>query len=133
MRSTVRGKMMALIALPTLIIYVVVLGLMMAHLRGESQVEVEEEMTRLAANWAARFDGAFREAAAIALSTARFMESQPDPSQEAIFEQLRSNTLQNPVVYGAAMAFEPGTYTSGDELFCPYVFRGPDGLETMNL
>ena len=130
MRSTVRGKMMALIALPTLIIYVVVLGLMMVHLRGESRLEVEEEMTRLAANWAARFDGAFREAAAIALSTARFMESQPDPSQEAIFEQLRSNTLQNPVVYGAAMAFEPGTYTSGDELFCPYVFRGPDGLET---
>ena len=75
MRSTVRGKMMALIALPTLIIYVVVLGLMMVHLRGESRLEVEDEMTRLAGNWAARFDGAFREAAAIALSTARFMES----------------------------------------------------------
>ena len=125
--------MIALIALPTLVIYVVVMGLTVAHLRGENRAEVEQEMTRLAANYAARFDGAFKEAAAIAITTARFMETEPDLSEAKIFAQLSANTLQNPVVYGAAMAFEPGAFKTGDTLFCPYVYRGADGLETMDL
>ena len=75
LRMKIRGKMIALIAVPTAVIYVVVLGLTMAHLRGENRAEIEQELTRLAVNTAARFDGAFREAAAIAIATARFMET----------------------------------------------------------
>ena len=58
---TVRRKMIALIVLPTLTIYVVVLGLTMVHLQRASQEEVEQNMSRLAANYAARFDGALAE------------------------------------------------------------------------
>jgi sigma-B regulation protein RsbU (phosphoserine phosphatase) len=133
MKTTIRKKMIALIALPTLVIYVVVLGLTMAHLRQASREEVELDSTRLAANYAARFDGAFREAAAIADATARFMETAPQLVEAQIFAQLSANTLQNPVVYGAAMAFEPGTFRPDDSLFCPYVYRGPDGLVRMNI
>ena len=57
MRYSIRTKMMAMIALPTLIIYVGVIGVMMAHLRTANRLEVEETMTRLAANYAARFIG----------------------------------------------------------------------------
>ncbi|MHC4767059.1 MAG: hypothetical protein ACYTF2_18370 [Planctomycetota bacterium] len=109
--------MIALIALPTAVIYVVVLGLMMSYLRGESRAEVEQEMGRLAGNYAARFDGAFREAAAIARATARFMETAPDLDQAQIFAQLSANTFQNRAVYGAAMAFEPGA-TRGTRRWC---------------
>ena len=122
-----------MIALPTLVIYVVVIGLMMVHLRTEARAEVETEMTRLAANYAARFDGAFREAAAVATATARFIETAPDLTEEQLFAQLRANTELNPLVYGAAIAFEPGTFKSGDTLFCPYVYRGPDGLVAMDI
>ncbi|MHC4420908.1 MAG: HD domain-containing phosphohydrolase [Planctomycetota bacterium] len=125
--------MIALIALPTAVIYVVVLGLMMAYLRGEARAEVEQEMGRLAGNYAARFDGAFREAAAIARATARFMETAPDLDQAQIFAQLSANTFQNRAVYGAAMAFEPGSDTGDEALVCPYVHRGPDGLVQMNI
>ncbi len=122
-----------MIALPTLAIYVVVIGLMMVHLRKEARAEVETEMTRLAANYAARFDGAFREAAAVATATARVIETAPDLTEEQLFAQLRANTELNPLVYGAAIAFEPGTFKSGDTLFCPYVYRGPDGLVAMDI
>ncbi|MHC4774462.1 MAG: cache domain-containing protein, partial [Planctomycetota bacterium] len=125
--------MIALIALPTAVIYVVVLGLMMAYLRGEARAEVEQEMGRLAGNYAARFDGAFREAAAIATATARFMETAPDLDQAQIFAQLSANTFQNRAVYGAAMAFEPGRDAGDEALVCPYVHRGPDGLVQMNI
>ena len=125
--------MIVLIALPTLIIYVVVLGLAIGHLRDAATAEVEGEMTQLADSYAGRFDGAFREVAAIAATTARFLETEPDLAEEKIYQQLRANTLQNPIVYGAAVAFEPGTYRRGDELFCPYVYRGADGLAEMNI
>jgi sigma-B regulation protein RsbU (phosphoserine phosphatase) len=41
--------------------------------------------------------------------------------------------MQNPAVYGAAMAFEPGTFKTGDVRFCPYVYRGDGGLEQMDI
>jgi response regulator RpfG family c-di-GMP phosphodiesterase len=125
--------MIAMIALPTLAIYVVVIGLMMVHLRKEARAEVEIEMTRLAGNYAARFDGAFREAAAVATATARLVETAPDLSPEQLFKQLRANTELNPLVYGSAIAFEPGAFKDGDTLFCPYVYRGPDGLAEMDI
>ena len=133
MRHTIRTKMIVLIAVPTLVIYVAVIGLMMVHLRGEARAEVEQEMTRLAGNFADRFDGEFRLAAAVATATARFIETVPDLSEPQIYEQLRSNVRQNPVVYGAALAFEPGTFKTGDTLVCPYVYRGRTDLEAMDI
>ena len=133
MKHTIRAKMIALIALPTLVIFVVVVGLMMVYLRAEARADVEQEMTRLAGNYAARFDGAFREAAAVANTTARFMETEPDLSEAQIYDLLAANVRLNPLIYGAAMAFEPGTFKRGDTLFCPYVFQGPAGLESMDL
>ncbi|MHC5113867.1 MAG: SpoIIE family protein phosphatase [Planctomycetota bacterium] len=135
MHASLRGKMILLIALPTLVIYVALLGAMMAHLRADAREEIETNWTRRAHDYAARFDGAFREAAAIAVTTARMLEAAPDLSEEQIYAQLRSNVLQNPAVYGAALAFEPGTFRPGDELVCPYVYRGPDGgdVEQMNI
>jgi sigma-B regulation protein RsbU (phosphoserine phosphatase) len=125
--------MMLLIALPVLAIYVVALGLTLMHLRGESKAETMRDMTRMADNYAARFDDAFREAAAIAITTARAMEVNPDLSDEQVFALLQANVLQNPAVYGAAMAFEPGTRRGDDVLFCPYVYRGADGPEQMDI
>ena len=129
--TTIRSRMIALIALPTLAIYVLVLGLAMAHLRGENRAEVEAEMTQLAGDWAARFDDAFRSAALLAEAMARFIEDDPDLDEQQIFRQLETIIGLDPVVYGAAMAFEPGTFKSDDSLFCPYVYRDRDGLRQM--
>jgi phosphoserine phosphatase RsbU/P len=125
--------MILLIALPTLLIYLVVLALTMGHLRAAGRREVERFTTRLAANYAARFDGAFRATAAIAPSTAHFLERVPDLTERQLLDQLRANTLQDPLVYGAAIAFEPGAYRTDDSLFCPYVHRGGGGLVEMNI
>jgi len=125
--------MIALIALPTLAIYVLVLGLTMAHLRAQNRAEIEAEMTQLAGDWAARFDDAFRSAALLAEAMARFIEDDPDLDEQQIFRQLEAIIGLDPVVYGSAMAFEPGTFKSDDSLFCPYVYRDQDGLRQMNI
>ena len=125
--------MIALIALPTLLIYVAVLGMTMLHLRNRGREDAARQMTQLANQLAARFDGAFREAAAIATTTSRFMENAPAPSLEQVYAQLTANTLQNPAVYGSAMAFEPDDPSVSADLLSPYVYRGPDGVARINI
>ena len=56
------------------------------------------------------------------------MATTPDLTEAQIFAQLRANVRQNSMVYGAAMAFEPGTFKPDDSLYSPYVYRGRDDL-----
>lgn len=125
--------MMCLIVLPTLVIYVVVLGMAGNEVYVLSRQEVQDDMARLATNYAARFDGYLREAAMIAEVTARFMDTHPAQTQEQVFQQLRSNVERMPLVYGACMAFEPGAFKKDDSLFAPYAYRGPSGLKQMDI
>ena len=116
--------MTALIVGPTLLIYVVVLGLTMRHLQAESRDQMKQETTRLAEHYAAQFDGYLRRAAAVAEATASFVETHPDITESQLFTQLRQNLANFESIYGGVIAFEPGTFRSGDELFAPYVYRG---------
>lgn len=134
MRLTLRRRMLLMIVLPTLVIYVVVLGLTISVLMEENRAEVREEMTRLARSDAARFDASLRRAMGIAETTAAFMTSRPEITPEQIYSQLERNVQQLPFIYGAAMAFEPGTIDAPTRLFSPYVHRGRTGeLVRMNI
>jgi sigma-B regulation protein RsbU (phosphoserine phosphatase) len=133
MFRSVRTRMIAFVVVPTALIYVGVLGATMAHLRQSARRDVEREMTRLAAHHASGFDAAFSAASAPAIANARFAQIHPDLTEAQIAELLRAALAQDPAVYGAAMAFEPGTYRGPDELFCPYVHRGPGGPVEMNI
>lgn len=124
--------MIVLIALPTLIIYSVVIGLTALYMYRMSRAAVDREMTRLASNYAARFDGHLHEAARIAETTARMMETAPGISDDQVFDLLARNVEQTVLVYGSCMAFEPRTRKPADTLFAPYVCRsGDDGLRRM--
>ncbi len=133
MRWSLRWKLLVWIATPALAIYVAVLGGMLALLRVENRAEIERAATRHAVDIAARFDGSFREAAAIARATARFASAAPTLTTPAIYAQLRGNVEQDPNVFGSAMAFEPGLMAPADELYCPYVCRDGDRLREMNI
>ncbi|MEO1130620.1 MAG: HAMP domain-containing protein, partial [Planctomycetota bacterium] len=132
-RPSLRLTMLALIALPTLIIYLLLLGGLLSYMRGMNRAEVEQAMTMRASDHAARFDAAFREVAAIARMTSTFLETNPDLTEAQIYAQLEANVVMHPLVYGSAMAFEPGTFREDDSLFCPYVCRDGDGIRSMNI
>lgn len=130
---TLRRQMIVLIAGPTLVIYLVILGLAAVSQYRQSKREVEQAMTRLAASYSSRLDGHLREAARIAVTAARFFESGVSISDETVYALLEDNVAQSPLVYGSCLAFEPGTRRPADELFAPYVCRAGDGLRRMNI
>jgi sigma-B regulation protein RsbU (phosphoserine phosphatase) len=121
------------IALPALVIYLGVLAATTVHLRASNRADIERESVQRASDAAARFDGAFRAAAAIAATTAAAMRVHPEVPEADIFAQLEANVAQDPVIYGAAMAFDPAVRTLGDDLFCPYVCRDGEGLRRQNI
>lgn len=126
--------MIAAIAVPTLLVYLTVLGLMLVRLSKQGRDELRSTATERATSYAARFDAAFERAAAVARVTAGLMENAPDLTEVQIVNQLRANVLQDDAIYGAAVAFEPGTFKTDDSLVAPYVYRGKgDTVEAMNI
>jgi len=121
------------IAGPALLIYIFILGLTAVSQYRQSKQEVERAMTRLASSYSARLDGYLREASRIAETAATVLNSGVELTDAQIYALLENNVEQTPLVYGSCLAFEPGTRRPGDELFAPYVFRGPQGLERINI
>lgn len=131
MKWTLRRKMLAMIIGPTLLICIVVLGAALQHLRAANLREVSDATTRLAVNYAGRFDSALLCAARLADANARFLEISPDPSEEQLYQILESTVGRMEYIYGAAIAFEPGAYYEDDRLFAPYVSRAGDSFSRM--
>jgi response regulator RpfG family c-di-GMP phosphodiesterase len=131
----IRAKMIVLIALPTLAVYLTVLGLMLAHLSSSNRADVQKRTAEQAALSADRFNDAFERAATVARLTARMMENAPDLGEEQIVRQLYDNVREDAAIYGCAVAFEPGAFRPGTELVAPYVFRkhGEGALQAMNI
>src|SRR5687767_4746770 len=128
-----RQQMILLIALPTLVIYVLILSLAMVYTYRESKEARQRAMTDLSLSYASRFDGQLREAARIAETTASFMGTVGTLPDEKIYQQLEHDVAQSPLVYGAALAFEPGTLKARDLLFAPYVCRDGAGFRRVNI
>jgi sigma-B regulation protein RsbU (phosphoserine phosphatase) len=138
---TIRRQMILLIAVPTLIIYIAILGLAMLYSYQEAKSARQRIMRELADSYASRLDGHLREVAQIAETTAGFVQTLDLSSassfpEEKIYDQLQRDVTQSPFVYGACMAFEPGTIKPPELLFAPYVCRniaGQEGYRRVNI
>lgn len=131
--KTIRKKMIVFIITPALIVYVLILGGSLWFLRSISLDSVHNFMTRRALNYAGRFDGFLREAAAIADTTAAALGRIHRPSEKDILHLLRAGMTRRPFIYGACAAFEPGTIREEGVLYAPYAFREGDLIREMNI
>src|SRR5688572_4398834 len=113
---TLRRQMIIRIAVPTLLIYVLILGVTTWFAYRESRRAVERGMTQLANSYAARFDGYLREAAQIATTTSGWLQTAPSVGDETIYRHLEHVVRQSPLVYGSCAAFEPGTIKPAEVL-----------------
>jgi sigma-B regulation protein RsbU (phosphoserine phosphatase) len=128
-----RHQMILMIAGPTLAVYAAILGFAGFALSEQSMREAERATLRLAESYAARFDGCLREAARVAEMTSQTMEFAPRLADEELYRQLENGVARLPLIYGACVAFEPGTRTP-QGLFAPYVCRnGDNGFRRVNI
>lgn len=133
MRLPIRAKMVIFIGLPALVIAIGALLWILSYVRGQSTRIHENEMVSMTETAASRFDDYISKAARVANTTASFLTLVPDLSEPQLYGMLRENVSQSHRIYGAAIAFEPGSFKNDDSLFAPYVCEGTEGLKEMNL
>ena len=119
---SLRLKFLLLIIAPLFGIFAMILTLGLQAFEDNARETIARELTRSAELHAASIEVLLREVAQIASTTADHLSINSASDEAAVFEMLRSNVSANPLVFGAAIAFEPGTFP-GRRLFGPYAYR----------
>ncbi|MCZ6837367.1 MAG: ATP-binding protein, partial [Planctomycetota bacterium] len=132
MRLTLRQKILLFTIVPITLVYALVSFMAISRMQQKATLDLDQRMTDKARRYAGEIDGYLRQTAQIAASTASLLGNLDTLSEENLYQQLEANVNTHPLVYGAAIAFEPGTYP-GRRLFSPYVYRGSDGLARMDI
>jgi len=128
MNLSIRKQMLLYIAAPILLIYIFFALYNLYHLKSVITSNTKERMSTLALAYANKFDGHLQEVAMVANTTSKFIQNQPKLSKDEILSILRENILQEDLIYGGVISFEPFSYDTGVRLYCPYVYRGKDGV-----
>ncbi len=132
MRQATRWKILFLTVVPITVIYVAIFTFSLVQMKRQARHDVQQYVTELAGRFASEFDADLCEVAQIARSTATFLETCPELTEEQLYGQLRANVSQQELIYGAAIAFEPGTF-EGRRLFSPYVYRDKEVLAQLDI
>ncbi len=132
MHVSIRQKIILFTVVPITLIYVVIFGFGLNQGQQRATIDTEKRLTQMAGHYASKVDAHMRELAQIARSTANFLENDPDQTPQELYELLRTNVRQSPAVYGAAVAFVPGSYPD-KSLFAPYAYRDENRVETLDI
>lgn len=97
-----------------------------------ASADVREDLLARAQNRAGRVDALLKEAKVIADVTAQVMMVDKHLDEQELYALLQRTVSNSPLVYGAAIAFEPGVFKNRP-LFCPYVYRAGDGLKSLDI
>ena len=133
MGSSIRSKMLYCFMIPVTVIYIITVTISIYALYRATSQRVEQDMSKLAKSYADRFDSHLRQVSQVARTTATFIENLPKMTEEQIYDQLSSNVMQSSLIYGGVICYKPYSYDSDVRLFCPYVYRGPEGLKQMDV
>ena len=125
--------MILFIGVPTALISLAVMLWVLAYAERQARQIEEAKMAELALVAAAKLDDYISTASRIADTTGRFVTRVNSVTEEQIYGFLEDNLKVSKRIYGSAMAFEPGSFKDGDELFAPYAYRGKEGVERLNV
>ena len=129
---TIRQKILLFIMLPIVLAFLVLRLLDYREVHLQADVLAKEGLNARAQALASRVDNLLQQAGTVALTTANVMAVHAHASEAEINALLQRNVAANPLVYGAAIAFEPGVF-KGHRLFSPYAFRAGTGVKVMDI
>ncbi|MGB5248088.1 MAG: PAS domain S-box protein [Gammaproteobacteria bacterium] len=117
-----RSRLMAITLVPIALILSAILAVSLVTGKKRALSIAEREMTERVLILAERFDGELRRAAQVADLTASRIATRSDLTEPEIYSALGEGILEDPLIFGAGMAFVPGGFDQRDA-FCPYVYR----------
>ena len=129
---SLRLKFVLFVIAPLFLVFAAILAVGLQAFEEHTRKTVAGELAQSAELHAARIEVLLREVSQIASTTAIHLSINSDIDEATAFDILRSNVASSPLVFGAALAFEPDAF-SGRRLFGPYVYRrGKDLAEIVS-
>jgi sigma-B regulation protein RsbU (phosphoserine phosphatase) len=119
---SIRWKLIISIILPLLLIAGIVMGLTLRRVYDSAAATLKEQHLREVNLLARSIDNELLSLARIAEDTAAFLNIRDDLREQDLYALLSLNAGRNPLLYGAAMAFEPYAFRADLQLFSPYVY-----------
>lgn len=109
------------------------MGLTISRIYDVASRNIQEQGLKEINLYAARIDAEFQSLARVAQDTADFLSIKEDLSVAEIYELLARNVSLDPLIYGAAIAFEPFTFNADTRLFSPYVYGAAGELTAIDI
>ena len=129
---TIRQKILLFIMMPFVLAFAVLRMLDYREVHLQADALVKDGLSARAQALASRIDNLLQQAGTVALTTANAMEVHTHATEAEINALLQRNVSVNPLIYGAAIAFEPDVF-KGRRLFSPYAFRSGAGVKVMDI
>lgn len=129
---SIRWKFVVYTILPIIIIFSIFLVLAIRNLEELSTANIEAEKLRTVEFMGNRLERQFRQLADIAIMNKHYLEISPEITQPMIFELVKGTLASHPLIYGAAIAFEPYRFP-GRKLFSPYAYHVGTEIRTIDI
>lgn len=123
MKLSFRKAILIYTLVPIIVLFSVFAINNMYMIKREAIKRVENHMTDLAISYASIVDGFLRPIEGAAIINANLVEETDVLSEKNIYKLLGLQVENNPIIYGAAIAFMPNQFSSEKRLFAPYVYR----------
>ena len=132
MRLTIRRKVFLLVLLPIFLVVSLITLYSFIGNRSAASDQIKHGLTEKAQNYASRVDYLLRQVGSAGEVTAQFLSDNGRASEDDLYEMLRRTVSGNPLIHGAALAFEPGVYQQRKR-FSPYVYRDGENYKTVDI
>lgn len=125
--NSIAAKMTLLVLGGSFLVLAMVLGYSYVYSRNLILSETEQTARNLTSSVACRIEQEFRAVEKLPRGLAQYLES--DPADKSTLAKLMRRVVNdNTEIVGCAVAFQPDAYHKGVRAYCPYYFKGPEGL-----
>ena len=121
-------KLIFSISLSGALILLIIFGYNYSVTRKIVLKNLRENAGNLALSRVNHIDGVLKPVERLPESIARYIE-RLEPDSQNLFDQLKT-IVENPEIYGSAIAFQPYRYDKNSLYYCPYVYIDGDSIRT---
>ncbi len=124
---------MVYIVLPVITMVVILLWAAIVYFFNQSEQEQREIELAQFERTAERLSLQLNDMSALAIRVADFISVQNIARPEIIYTLVSTNVSADSLVFGSAIAYEPGTFPDSNGLFSPYAYRDGSEIVTMDI
>lgn len=131
--ASLRLKFVLFITFPVALVFIALQNYLTKTELEETGMQVEADMLQRARNMALQLELELSRLEAVARFNSGYLSRASTVTVDELTALARNTVETNPRVFSAAIAYAPGRFESGRELFAPYAFRQGESITTVDL